>query len=155
MIAVRRPSVLPPLLAAAVLASAAGPTAGQAPTGGPPRTVRAYRGGAVTLITDLPEDRARRLLASASDAGAVVAKALRTRRPGTVNLVAWDDKSVWPADQLPPTVRQTFAGQFSSYLDAEWESSGVNWTVAGVPVASSARLEKAANWYGGRATGAR
>ena len=116
------------------------------------RSLAPYRGRGVTVITDLPPDRAKRLAAAVTDAAAAAAAAFGARQPGPVTVYAWDRTTAWPADQLPPQAQFALRGG-PPYLQLNTLRSTDTITVAGIPVASDGRTDMSALYFGAAGDG--
>ena len=149
-----RPLIL--LAAVAAVSLPAAPARAQPPTGGldgvRTRTLQPYRGRGVTLITDLPAERAQRLVSAASESAAAAAAVLGARRVGPITLFAWDDVTVWPKEQMPQMAQYAIQGG-PPYLMTNTLRRTQTMTFAGIPVEQSGREDSASMWYGPAADG--
>ena len=122
------------LAAALSLAAAAGPVCvAQSDDAGEAKTIRPYRGRHVVVVTEMPPEKAARVVAAADRALAAGAKIYGVRRIPPIALYTFEDGSAWPIETIEPAARAVLLGRSGPYLSyANSKGVGGGWMVAGV-----------------------
>ena len=105
----------------------------QSDAAGGSKPIRPYRGRTVTVVTEMPAEKAARVVRAADDAVAAGARLYGVRRIPPIALYVFEDASAWPIQNIEPAARAVLLGRSSAYLSyANSKSVGGGWIVAGV-----------------------